>query len=77
MFDGFSKREILVILGGLLVIAVLGVYGGVYLAKTLVGDRSNDPLDEPPPNGWTPVVGSKSQEVSDGKTSTTIVYGGL
>jgi len=45
MFDGFSKREILVILGGLLVIAVLGVCGGVYLAKTLVGDRSNDPLE--------------------------------
>ena len=33
MFDGFSKREILVILGGLLVIAVLGVYGGVYEAS--------------------------------------------
>ncbi len=34
MFDGFSKREIFVILGGLLVIAVLGACGGVYLAKT-------------------------------------------
>ena len=26
-------------------------------------------LSEPPPNWWTPVVGSESQEVSDGRTS--------
>jgi hypothetical protein len=45
MFDGFSKRQILVILSGLLVIVVLGAYGGVYLAQYLVGDRSNDPLE--------------------------------
>jgi hypothetical protein len=44
MFDAFSKRQILLILGGLLVIAVLGSCGGVYLAKYLVGDRPNDPL---------------------------------
>jgi hypothetical protein len=31
----------------------------------------------PPPNWWTPVVGSKSQEVSDGRTSATVVYGRL
>jgi hypothetical protein len=30
---------------------------------------------EPPPNWWTPVVGSQSQEVSDGRTSTSVVYG--
>lgn len=29
---------------------------------------------EPPPNEWTAVVGSKSQEVSNGRTSTPIVY---
>jgi hypothetical protein len=45
MFDGFSKREILAIVGGLLVVAVLGIWGGVYLAKSLIGDRSNDPLE--------------------------------
>ena len=28
----------------------------------------------PPPIQWTPVVGSASQEVFDGKTSTTSVY---
>jgi hypothetical protein len=32
---------------------------------------------EPPPNEWTPVVGSKSQEVSDGRTSTTVVHAGV
>src|SRR6516162_11057286 len=32
---------------------------------------------EPPPNEWTPVVGSESQEVSDGRTSTSVVYGRL
>ena len=32
---------------------------------------------EPPPIEWTPVVGSESQEVSDGRTSTTVVYGRL
>jgi hypothetical protein len=30
---------------------------------------------EPPPFEWTPVVGSRSQEVSDGRTSAAIVYG--
>jgi hypothetical protein len=30
---------------------------------------------EPPPNEWTPVVGSKSQEVSDGSQSTSVVHG--
>jgi hypothetical protein len=34
-------------------------------------------LHEPPPTWWTPVVGSQSQEVSDGRTSTTVVYGRL
>jgi hypothetical protein len=32
---------------------------------------------ELPPNEWTPVVGSSSQEVSNGTTSTSVVYGGL
>jgi hypothetical protein len=32
---------------------------------------------EPPPIQWTPVAGSSSQEVFDGKTSETIVYGRL
>jgi hypothetical protein len=32
---------------------------------------------EPPPNEWTPVVGSESQEVSHGKSSTPVVYRGL
>jgi predicted MFS family arabinose efflux permease len=30
---------------------------------------------EPPPIQWTPVVGSRSQEVFDGKTSATSVHG--
>jgi hypothetical protein len=30
---------------------------------------------EPPPNEWTPVVGSKGQEVSDGSQSTSVVHG--
>ena len=30
---------------------------------------------ESPPIEWTPVVGSESQEVSDGRTSAAIVYG--
>ena len=32
---------------------------------------------EPPLNWWTPVVGSKSQEVSNGKKSTSVVHGRL
>ena len=32
---------------------------------------------EPPPNEWTPVVGSQSQEVSDGRTSTSVVQPGI
>jgi hypothetical protein len=32
---------------------------------------------EPPPNEWTPVVGSESQEVSNGRTSMPVVHGGL
>jgi len=32
---------------------------------------------EPPPIQWTPVVGSTSQEVFDGKTSATSVHGRL
>ena len=32
---------------------------------------------EPPPNEWTPVVGSESQEVSNGRTSTSVVYRGV
>ena len=32
---------------------------------------------EPPPIQWTPVVGSRSQEVFDGKTSATSVHGRL
>src|SRR5215204_1022954 len=34
-------------------------------------------LHEPPPNEWTPVVGSESQEVSNGRKTTPIVYGRL
>src|SRR6267142_4278393 len=34
-------------------------------------------FSEPPPIEWTPVVGSESQEVSDGRTSATVVYGRL
>jgi hypothetical protein len=44
MFD-FSKGEILAALGGLFVVAVLGVVGGVHLAKYLTGNRPNDPLE--------------------------------
>jgi hypothetical protein len=43
MLEGFSKREILIALGGLIVIVVLGTFGGAYLAKYLAGDHSNDP----------------------------------
>src|SRR5439155_11378598 len=32
---------------------------------------------EPPPNEWTPVVGSESQEVSNGRTSRSVVYRGV
>jgi hypothetical protein len=30
MFDGFSKRDVVVILGGLMALAVLGTGGGIY-----------------------------------------------
>lgn len=32
---------------------------------------------EPPPNEWTPVVGSESPEVSNARTSTSVVHGRL
>lgn len=33
--------------------------------------------DEPPPNEWTPLVGSESSEVSNAGTLTSIFYRGL
>ena len=44
------------------------------LLKLLAEEVAND---EPPPIQWTPVVGSRSQEVFDGKPTATVVYGRL
>ncbi|HEY2755052.1 MAG TPA: phage portal protein [Pseudolabrys sp.] len=48
-----------------------------WLAPAFAGDLTLAVDTEPPPNEWTPVVGSKSQEVSDGRTSTTVVHAGV
>jgi hypothetical protein len=44
MLEGLSKRDVLSIIGGVIVLVVVGSFGGVYLAKYLIGDRSSDPL---------------------------------
>jgi transposase len=44
--------------------------------KSQMSVRLNQSMPEPP-NQWTPVVGLKSQAVSDGGTSTTVVHAGV
>jgi hypothetical protein len=44
MLEGLTKRDLISIIGGVIVLVVAGSFGGVYLAKYLAGDRSNDPI---------------------------------
>jgi hypothetical protein len=56
---------------------VIAAYGAALVAAFQVLINCLEESDEPPPNWWTPVVGSQSQEVSDGRTCTSVVYGRL
>jgi hypothetical protein len=49
--------------------------GSSYRSKSVICALPFSTLREPPPNWWTPVAGSESQEVSDGKKSRSVVYG--
>lgn len=45
--------------------------------RTFFHQKCSEGLTEPPPNEWTPVVGSGSPEVSDARASTSVVYRGV
>src|SRR5215471_8354925 len=54
-----------------------GYYGCRQICRTYHSEVGPFWAYEPPPNEWTPVVGSESQEVSHGRSSTSVIYGGL
>jgi hypothetical protein len=45
MFDKYSKRDLAVIFGTIIIVCALSAWGSIYVIKNFVIGERNDPLD--------------------------------